>query len=128
MLLPALVSGLLVGCSSAEDDAAPTTTETTVADVAAGADDAAAPDALAFDAEDAAQAAELLDTDEGRELFISGMSDQLGITREQAECFVDNTPPEAMESIGQTGMDSEQIAVFLEIMTVCEIPLSDLGG
>ncbi len=118
------------GCSSngpleearAATDDLTTTTIASVEDV-----ETDAPASLAFDEDAAAAAIEQLDSEEGRAAFVTEMSMTLGIPEDKASCFLDNTPPESLATIGKTAMTAEEITQYLEILDTCDIALSDLG-
>lgn len=129
LLVAGAAASLLAGCSSAgpADDALAIATEDHHVTTTMGEPVADMPPELAFDAEQAEMAADLMATDEGRQLVVETMAAQLGLELDQAECFVDNTPTEAMAGLADDELTNDEITLFLSVLSDCDIALSDLG-
>ncbi len=86
-----------------------------------------------FDESDPADvAASLFETEEGRELMVEQMM-LLGLTPEDAECFVNELDPSVLELMAQAdptagadGMDPALIGPLFAALETCEIPLTSL--
>ncbi len=129
LLVAGAAASLLAGCSSAgpADDALAIATEDHQSTTTMAEPTAAMPPELAFDAEQAEMAADLMETEEGRQLVVETMAAQLGLEIDQAECFVDNTPTEAMAGLADDELTNEEITLFLTVLSTCDIALDDLG-
>ncbi len=128
-LVTGVAASFLAGCSSAgpADDALAIATEDHQISTTTAEPVAEMPPELAFDAEQAEMAADLMATDEGRQLVVETMAAQLGLEIDQAECFVDNTPTEAMAGLADDELTNDEITLFLSVLSDCDIALSDLG-
>lgn len=77
--------------------------------------------------EDIAFMEELLATEAGREAFIVGLANSMGITEEQGECFVDEIGPEGLARMVEMnesgGTDNQVVADTLRAARVCDIDL-----
>lgn len=92
------------------------------------ASDDSTDDALDFTTPEALEG--ILESEAGRELFIDGMTDGTGLTRDQAECMIDNLDAD-MLSILATNPDAigtDGALDLLDVLSACGIDIGALTG
>lgn len=83
---------------------------------------------LETNAGDAEALAALLESESGRRVIATEMASELGITVEEATCFIDNVDIAQLSQAGsEEDADIEGFAEILEGLLACDVPLSSLG-
>ena len=105
------------------------TSETTALDLASEETQSSLLDRIA-DA-DIEEIEAILATDEGRDAFIESVLEIApGLTRDQAECFLDNFDLALLVEIQTSGqgVTADQLGEILVVLNTCEIPLTAFSG
>ena len=92
------------------------------------ASDDSTDDALDFTTPEALEG--ILESEAGRELFIDGMTDGTGLTRDQAECMIDNLDADMLSILATNpnAIGTDGALDLLDVLSACGIDIGALTG
>ncbi len=72
----------------------------------------------------------LFGSEAGRELFVTGMTESGEVTREQAECMIDNLDVELLSALATNAddIDAASAVDLLDVLSACGIDITALSG